>query len=149
MFGWLTRLVPAQREMSDDQILTYLQSLGGFEGLIDPAELAFVMQAFRHDGAETTRYFQGMYEARELPQLPAPIYCIVGERDPYTSAYHRRYREWAPFGQLVELEVIPEGNHYFVKHQAAQLARYIATVAANRGVGGVAPPEMPTRTLES
>ncbi len=118
----LARLAPFRRVETDQQTLRYLQSLGGFEGLVDDEELASVMQAFRHDGRCAGAYFTERYAEPEPVRLRAPITFVAGDADPETPRFGRRYREWERFSSSLELAVVPGGGHYFPKHHAAELA---------------------------
>lgn len=42
-----------------------------------------------------------------------------------TSEYEVRFRDWERFAHHVQLSVVRGGNHYFVKHEAAKLARLL------------------------
>jgi len=58
--------------------------------------------------------------------LCAPITFVAGERDPETPHVRRRHQEWRRFADVVELALIPGAGHYFLKHQADELAGIIA-----------------------
>jgi surfactin synthase thioesterase subunit len=122
----LIRLVPFRRRESDEQVLRYLQSLGGFEDVVEQNELTRVMNAFRHDGQGAGRWFTEQYAARDDgTRLDAPITFVAGGADPETRHYRRRFREWQRFGRSVDLAVVPGGGHYFVKHHATDLAAIV------------------------
>jgi surfactin synthase thioesterase subunit len=114
------------RVISDARIHAYLKSLGGFDGLLDQEELAFVLRSFRHDVKQTIGYFERIYKDKTAKKTDAPIVCIVGDQDPFTKNYLRRHRDWGFFGHSVELVEIEGGGHYFVQHQAAEVAGIIA-----------------------
>ena len=119
------RIALFNRLIPDKQVHTYLKSLGGFDGIIDPEELAFVMRSFRHDARSFTDYFANRASQPAGHKLRAPIVCLIGDKDPLTKGYQKRYAEWGAFGSAVQLVVIPGGGHYFVKHQADEVARVI------------------------
>jgi amino acid adenylation domain-containing protein len=122
----LIRLVPFRRRESDEQVMRYLQSLGGFEDVIEPDELAQVMSAFRHDGRAAGRWFTERYAERDDgSRLTAPITFVAGDADPETRHYRRRYHEWERFSRRVDLAVVAGGGHYFVKHDATDLAAIV------------------------
>nr|ASV46750.1 putative multi-domain non-ribosomal peptide synthetase [uncultured bacterium] len=120
----LIRLVPFRRRESDEQLLRYLQSLGGFEDVVDAGELTRVMAAFRHDGQGAGRWFTAQYD-EDTVRLDAPITFVAGDADPETRHFRRRFREWERFSRSVDLAVVPGGGHYFVKHHAAELAAIV------------------------
>ena len=120
----LAKVIPERRQ-SDERLMRYLQSLGGFEEVVDAAELGFIMRAFRNDGAGARRYFTARYQAGRSVRLRAPITFVAGADDPETPRYERRYGEWREYSDSVDLSVVPGGGHYFLKNQAATLAEII------------------------
>ncbi|HEY3261766.1 MAG TPA: hypothetical protein VGJ95_16125 [Pseudonocardiaceae bacterium] len=70
--------------------------------------------------------------------MRAPILCVVGEKDRATELYQERYTEWSHFSDDVQLAVIPRAGHYFLKHQATELAAVLTAWAW--GAGNGAPP---------
>jgi amino acid adenylation domain-containing protein len=106
--------------------MRFLQSLGGFNGLVEADELAFVMRAFRHDLVISRRYFSQRWPRRgDTAVLTAPITFIAGTDDPMTASYERRHRTWERFGSAVELATVPDGGHYFHQDKPELLARII------------------------
>jgi amino acid adenylation domain-containing protein len=114
---------------SSSDIHQGLVRLGAFEEL-PPEEIEFVIRGVRHDVACVYDFYRRTY-ASTWNKLSCPIHCIVGGQDPQTQEYQTRYLEWTHFADQVTLHVIPEGGHYFLKHQAPALARILAEVAAN------------------
>ena len=117
------------RQQGDERDLAemrFLQSLGGFRGLVEQDELAFVMRAFHHDLATGRRYFSQRWPRRgDPPVLRAPITFIAGTADPMTAHYKRGYRAWERFGAIVELASVPDGGHYFHQDKPELLAGII------------------------
>ena len=120
----LSRIIPFERLESDQRTHAYLKSLGGFEDVVDPQELKFIMRNFRHDGTCALAYFTRVYELKQQ-KLKAPIIFVAGDKDPETKNYQRRFREWEFFSDSVRLAVVPGGGHYFIKHHAPELAQII------------------------
>jgi pimeloyl-ACP methyl ester carboxylesterase len=106
--------------------MRFLQSLGGFGGVVEADELAFVMRAFRHDLVGARHYFSQHWPRRGRTEaLATPITFIAGTEDPMTSGYHRRYRDWERFGADVGLAAVDGGGHYFHQDKPDLLARII------------------------
>ncbi len=111
---------------ADRAEMRYLQSIGGFGGVVDDDELAFMMRAFRHDVLSAGRYFSEHWAPHgDSAPLAAPITVIAGTDDPLTPHYERRYRAWERFGSAVELEVVPGGGHYFHQEQPDTVTKII------------------------
>jgi surfactin synthase thioesterase subunit len=132
----LARVIPFERWETDQRVMRYLRSLGGFEEVVEPGDLAFVMRNFRHDGAGARRYFTERYAERDPEPLRAPITFVAGADDPETPHFERRYTQWRRFGDSVGLAVVPGGGHYFLKHDATTLAGIIGrTLRSGEGPG--------------
>jgi surfactin synthase thioesterase subunit len=116
-------LDPLER-LSDAEAHALLKQLGGFEE-IDPAYLSSIMRAFRHDGRCAYRYFFEPERRHASSRVRTPLTCIVGSTDPLTPRYDESFGEWAGFYESVELRVIENAGHYFVKSHATQLAAII------------------------
>jgi surfactin synthase thioesterase subunit len=112
----------------DARLRAYVKALGGFSEVVDPGEFGFVVRSFRHDGEAAAAYFAAVYAGQQAMQLRAPIVCIVGDEDPLTRDYARRYREWQRWSARVRLAVVAGGRHYFVKHEAAQVAQILVAL---------------------
>ena len=111
----------------DKAEMRYLQSLGGFGGVVTDEDLAFMMRAFRHDVADAARYFSRRWPPRGVVMpLAVPITFIAGTEDPMTQQYQLWFRAWERFGAGVELVTVPGGRHYFHQHQAGQVAEIIS-----------------------
>ncbi|GCE07390.1 non-ribosomal peptide synthetase [Dictyobacter aurantiacus] len=119
-----TRSIEMGREVPDDELLEWLQYLGGFEDLFESDDTRFILNAVRHDLLNAAEYYRRAYEA-PAARLRAPVTCIVGSEDAATREYSQRYREWEYFGAAVNLQVIEGARHYFVKHNASELAEII------------------------
>jgi amino acid adenylation domain-containing protein len=126
--SFLTRILPTRKMPSDDQILAYLQRLGGFQEIADLRSLTFLRRTMDHDRREARRYFKQLLDDDAGPRLRAPIVCMVGDNDSYTPQYEQRFNEWAIVSDSVSLAVIRGGNHYFIKHQADEVARIITAL---------------------
>ncbi|HEY0738586.1 MAG TPA: amino acid adenylation domain-containing protein [Herpetosiphonaceae bacterium] len=126
--SFLAKILPGRPIPSDEQVLAYLQQLGGFQEINDPAWLTFVTRTLGHDRHVATQYFEQLLQADAAPRLRAPIVCVMGDQDPLTAQYEQRFTEWAIFTESLSLAVISGGNHYFIKHQADELGRIIAAL---------------------
>jgi amino acid adenylation domain-containing protein len=121
-FDWLYKLLPTDRWMSNRTYHEFLRSLGGFTDIVEPAEQQFVLNALRHDVRQAEDFFTQAFSQPNRKKLPVPIHCVIGEMDRATELYEERYLEWSAFSETVSYQVIPEAGHYFLKHQAQELA---------------------------
>ena len=121
---FVNRVLPTDRWLSDRAYHDMLRSLGGFTDVVDPADRAFLVRALRHDARQAETYYTERYNEPEAQRrrLRAPVLCVVGERDRATELYEERFTEWQDFSDEVDLAVIPSAGHYFLKHQADELA---------------------------
>jgi amino acid adenylation domain-containing protein len=107
--------------LTDEQIHGYLSMLGGFDGALEWTDVAAILRAVRHDASGASRFF---LEAHRTPpdHLRAPLYCLIGDRDPATEGYETRYRDWETFGHVAGVHVIENGGHYFVRDHVSEVA---------------------------
>ena len=112
----------SQRFLRDGLLAT-----GGLEGDHDKAATEVALRALRHDFRGAQEWF-GRELSRTGPKLTAPVLCLVGERDRATDLHQERYAEWGTFAERVEPAVVGQAGHYFLRHQAAE----VATVVADR-----------------
>ena len=94
----------------------------GFAGTVDGEAFAFILASFRRDVDAALGWFSGAF-ARPQARLATPVYCVVGDADPFTGGAMRRFRRWRAFAASVELIVLAGAGHYFVRDRAADLAR--------------------------
>lgn len=129
LFNLYSKLFPTDRSMSNKSYHEFLKALGGFTEVEDMAERDFMIRCLRHDARESENYYTRAYSVTNWTPLHAPITCIVGERDRATEFYEERFKEWEYFSSQVELVVIPQAGHYFLKHQAKLLSELMEITA--------------------
>jgi surfactin synthase thioesterase subunit len=113
-------------DVSDEEEIAYMKSLGGFSGTIGDEELAFVMLAFRHDLNHGRRYFSEQWpRRRSFAPMRTPITFIAGTADPETPQYQTDYKVWELFSPAVEMAEISDGGHYFMQHNPEELGAVI------------------------
>ncbi|MBP0453148.1 amino acid adenylation domain-containing protein, partial [Kitasatospora sp. RG8] len=128
---WMAKRLPGDRMLSNRSYLDYLRAMGGFTDVYDQEEQDFLVRALRHDVRQAEEFYTRAYGDARPARISAPILCVVGEKDRATQLYEERYAEWEHFGETVDLAVIPRAGHYFLKHQANELARVIAEFTAS------------------
>jgi amino acid adenylation domain-containing protein len=121
----LLKRMQVRRFGTDEKIFEYIKSLGGIDGSAGSRETDYVVNAFRHDGECANEYFRTAHRVWNGNRLLAPIVCLIGDADPLTQNFERRYKHWRRFGKSVELVVVKGGGHYFVKQQVAEVADII------------------------
>jgi amino acid adenylation domain-containing protein len=141
--GRLSRLVGRigrDRWISQRFLRDGLLATGGLDGDHDPAATAVALRALRHDFRGAQEWF-GRELARTGPKLTAPVLCLVGERDRATDLHEERYAEWGAFAERVERAVLGQAGHYFLRHQAAEVAALLAD-RVRAWTGGTLPPRV-------
>lgn len=128
LFNLFSKLFPSDRSMSNKSYHAFLKALGGFTDVEDNEERDFMIRCLRHDARESENYYTSSYANDQFPKLSCPITCIIGEKDKATELYEERYKEWGYFSDQVDLVVIPQSGHYFIKHQADQLSQTISDI---------------------
>ncbi|MBS9439589.1 amino acid adenylation domain-containing protein [Photorhabdus noenieputensis] len=110
-------------------ILNYIQKLGGIEEIEDPTKLSFVTEAFVRDANLAEDYIYNHLKSKE--KLKSPITCIIGGNDPLTPNYMKKYKEWSAFSDQVDLVVIENAGHYFLKDKVTELSRILIESTSN------------------
>ncbi|WP_380283121.1 amino acid adenylation domain-containing protein [Kitasatospora purpeofusca] len=145
---WMARRMPGDRALSNRGYLEYLRAMGGFTDVYDQAEQDFLVRALRHDVRQAEDFYTRAYGDERPEKLEAPILCVVGEKDRATLLYEERFTEWEHFGDTVDLAVVPRAGHYFLKHQADELARVLAEFAATGTVADQVAEKRPAARAE-
>lgn len=137
LFDRIHRLLPTDSLIGDRAYLDFLRARGGFADVEEGRQSRFVLRNVRHDTRQAEEFFTAEPGDPADPPLAVPLLSIVGERDVTTELYGERCHEWEAYSPRVELAVIEHGGHFFVKHQADQVADLLVDAAARwRGGGG-------------
>ncbi|MFE6615870.1 amino acid adenylation domain-containing protein [Amycolatopsis sp. NPDC057786] len=141
--AWLQRRFPRERWVADRLYRDTLRATGGLLDDMDEAASAAMLRALRHDAGQAQAWFGRALDpdTGQEPRLTAPVLCVVGSSDPATELYQERYREWGVFADRVELAVLPKAGHYFLRHQAAEVAALLRD-RLPRWAAGDLPPEV-------
>ncbi|MGW2089589.1 non-ribosomal peptide synthetase/MFS transporter [Streptomyces sp. NPDC001880] len=116
------RWFPDDRRTSDRAYHDVLRALGG---QMEEDTRGAMIRAVRHDARQAVNWFSARFESRDTRRLQAPVLCVIGDRDRTTELFEERYREWTAVANDVSLAGIPHAGHYFLKHQASELAGLI------------------------
>ncbi|MEV0425772.1 amino acid adenylation domain-containing protein [Micromonospora sp. NPDC050495] len=140
--AWLQRRFPRERWVADRLYRDTLRASGGLLDDMDEQASATTLRALRHDAAQAQAWFgrRLQAEAGQSPRPSAPVLCLVGSSDPATELYQERYREWGAFADRVELAVLPKAGHYFLRHQAAEVADLLTDRLARWAAGDLPAP---------
>ncbi|MDW7658283.1 MAG: amino acid adenylation domain-containing protein, partial [Bacillota bacterium] len=109
------------RMIPDRGIVNYLNRIGLEQAALPQNYLDSMIRSFRHDVRNYYRYFHDHQNAPSA-KLEVPVVCIVGEDDPMTTNYQRRYVAWERYADTVKLQQIKKASHYFIKSNAEELA---------------------------
>lgn len=121
-----------ERISTDDDLVGYLTTMDGFDGVLDDSDLSAVLRMVRHDMTEAARFFARTPDGYEQPLL-TPLTCVIGDADDATRGYEEGYRAWGRYARDLRLAVIPGGRHYFAKHLPDRLAALLAELHRNGG----------------
>ncbi|MCP5099755.1 MAG: MFS transporter [Chloroflexi bacterium] len=140
------KYLPIERWTSSRMIYEAMRGMGGFTDVLDSAEQKFVIETMRHDVRQASDYYTH-FDGAESHKLQVPICCVVAQEDPATEFYEERAADWLPYSDHVEMCLIPEAGHYFLKHQAPDLGRIVTQQVEQWRIGrergtetAVAPP---------
>uniref|UniRef100_A0AAU1ID96 Amino acid adenylation domain-containing protein n=1 Tax=Streptomyces sp. NBC_00180 TaxID=2903632 RepID=A0AAU1ID96_9ACTN len=121
-----------ERVSTDDDLVGYLTTMDGFDGVLDDSDLSAVLRMVRHDMTEAARFFARTPDGYAQPLL-TPLTCVIGDADDATRGYEEGHRAWSRYARDLRLAVIPGGRHYFAKHLPDRLAALLAELHRNGG----------------
>ncbi|WP_149183670.1 non-ribosomal peptide synthetase [Streptomyces sp. TRM49041] len=121
-----------ERSSTDEDLVAYLSTMDGFDGVLDDSDLTAVLRMVRHDMTEAARFFARTPQGYEQP-LVTPLTCVIGDADDATQGYEQGHRAWGRYARDLRLAVIPDGRHYFAKHLPDRLAALLADLHRNGG----------------
>jgi amino acid adenylation domain-containing protein len=109
---------------SNADIAAGLSSDSGYTelGELDAQRAEHVGAAYRHDYGSALRYFADVLDDPPAVKLTAPVTVLVGDDDPSTAEFPRRYREWELLAEHVELHELAGGGHYFLRTRPTEAA---------------------------
>ncbi|MEU4096169.1 amino acid adenylation domain-containing protein [Streptomyces sp. NPDC026673] len=135
------RWFPSDRWTSDRAYREVLSALGG---QLEEATEEAVIRGVRHDVRQAVDWFSARLGTPEAARLRTPVLCVVGDRDRTTELSEERYAEWYAFADRVDLARIPDAGHYFVKHQAGELADIVSARITARPAADATPGSTPS-----
>ncbi|HEX2927041.1 MAG TPA: amino acid adenylation domain-containing protein [Ruminiclostridium sp.] len=110
----------------DEEVLEFLNSIGGLRGLDSKEEMEYSIKAFKEDVIIANHHeFTYHTTSNKKDKLNSPVFCIIGDADPITANYPLRYKEWENISDDVSLSLIKGGDHYFITGYAKQVAQII------------------------
>src|SRR5262249_17391235 len=109
-----TKKGPVSDLRNEEQIFSFLNALGASYP-VEAEDRIMVLRNLRYDGTLARASYNKAVdeiEAGRFRRLSTPLYCIVGDEDPLTKNYKRRYKAWKTYAEQVELVVIKGVGHY-------------------------------------
>ena len=97
-------------------------------GELDAQRAEHVGAAYRHDCVTAHRYFADLLDAAAAP-LPVPVTVVVAADDPSTAEFAHRHHEWQLVAEHVDLELLPDGGHHFLRTRPAAAADVVHRAA--------------------
>ncbi|MFM9915772.1 MAG: non-ribosomal peptide synthetase [Rhizobacter sp.] len=101
-------------------------------GELDAARAEHVGAAYRHDYVCACDCFAEAVEAPPAVKLSTPVTVVVAADDPRTPDYSFRYRDWQLLAEQVDLHVLADGGHYFLRTRPTETAKAVLGAAAPR-----------------
>ncbi|MBB5867883.1 amino acid adenylation domain-containing protein [Allocatelliglobosispora scoriae] len=139
VFDVWARLMPSDRWRSDRLYRDMLRGIGGLTEIVDPHQQAFTLRAVRHDARESEELYTRLCHSGQ-PTRSLHALSVVGDRDRITEFHSERHAEWNLLCARTDLAVIPDAGHFFLKHQAGQLADIVVGWTGERLSGPAADP---------
>jgi len=112
---------------SHAEIATGLSADGGYTELaeLDARRAEHVGAAYRHDCVSANRYLGDTLDSPPAVRLSAPVTVVVAADDPSTAEFRGRHHDWQLLAEHVDLHVLADGGHYFVRTRPAEAAKAV------------------------
>jgi amino acid adenylation domain-containing protein len=94
---------------------------------LDKDQRRFIVKTSLDDARLARSYFVDQ-RTGNLPKLRVPVISVVGSRDRGTSRYRKRFKTWSFLSDSVAVVVLNNAGHYFMHHQAEELAGILTQV---------------------
>ncbi|GGE47148.1 amino acid adenylation domain-containing protein [Pedobacter psychrotolerans] len=126
-----TKQVSEDDDRTDKVLVSFLESIDA----TFPTELEDQLIFFRnlkYDGVlakAAFNYHLNLMKENNYNRLKAPFYVIVGDRDPITKGYHRKYKDWRLYAENVTLVEMPDVGHFMWRDQPVELAAILYQIA--------------------
>ena len=92
---------------------------------LTPQGAEHVGAAYRHDCVTAHRYLVDALLSPPAPRLSTPVTVVVAADDPSTADFPHRHGDWGVLAEHVDLHVIPDGGHYFLRTRATDAAHAV------------------------
>jgi nonribosomal peptide synthetase DhbF len=115
-------MLDTARNYPDGELQDHLRALGGFAGSLPEAHLRTVLDAVRHDMAQGLEFYRREPDRR----LAGPVVSLIGDADTATAGFEEAHGRWGRYASDVELHVLAGAGHYFLTHQAREVAAIVA-----------------------
>jgi pimeloyl-ACP methyl ester carboxylesterase len=112
---------------SDAEIVAGLSADSGYPelGELDAQRAEHIGAAYRHDFMSACRYLADASDTPPAVKLSTPVTVVVAADDPSTADYPRRHRDWQLLAEHVDLHVLTDGGHYFLRTRPAETAQAV------------------------
>jgi amino acid adenylation domain-containing protein len=112
---------------SQAEIYSALGSRTGDEplGELDDRQIERAGATYKHDLLAAHQYLANVLDHPPAAKLTAPITVIGAADDPTTSELRQRYRDWHVLADEVDVHVLDDGGHYFLRTRPAEAARIV------------------------
>ncbi|MGQ0482895.1 MAG: non-ribosomal peptide synthetase [Pseudonocardia sp.] len=113
------------------EIAARLSAGGGYTELaeLDAQRAEHIGAAYRHDYVAANTWFADALEHPPAEKLPAPITVVLAADDPSTARFPGRHTDWTLFAEVVELRLLDDGGHYFLRTRAGEAAKAVLAAA--------------------
>jgi len=94
-------------------------------GELDAERAEQVGASYRHDCVTAHRYLVDALETPPASKLPTPVTVVVAADDKSTAEFARRHGEWDVLAEQIDLHVVPDGGHYFLRTRPSEAAHVV------------------------
>jgi surfactin synthase thioesterase subunit len=101
-----------QIQYNEKYVVSYMRQAGVSEDILNNMDyIRYMRSVLRHDKISFYAFFdRGMKPTK----CKIPMYAVIGDQDPSTKHFQRRYLGWYKYFEEVHLFVLKNAGHFFI-----------------------------------
>jgi surfactin synthase thioesterase subunit len=125
LYGWFSKSFGF---ITDNSIRRFVKKAGLPREMLDNKDyLDHMRRIMKHVRLNYNKYMYNLTKSK-ADKVKSPLYLVVGDKDPATRNYSRRYRSWSRYFSHVHYLVLDEAEHFFINTHPDQLVDFFTNI---------------------